>query len=88
MLDNDQSLKNSFNDNTQVFDLQNENEELKSVVEEMTNMIQKLKSELETYKQNVEFNNGIEKDSYVIDLKNKILVHERDYDILKNECSK
>lgn len=44
----------------------------------MTNLIHKLKSELETYKQQNQYDIGIEKDSYVIDLKNKILVYERD----------
>lgn len=54
----------------------------------MTTMIEKLKSELETYKHQTQYDQGVEKDSYVIDLKNKILVQERDYDILKNECNK
>jgi len=51
-------------------------------------MIEKLKSELDTYKHKTTYDQGIEKDSYVIDLKNKILVQERDYDMKKNECNK
>jgi len=58
--------------------VRNENEELKNVIEDMTTMIDKLQGEIAIYKERHSYDNTMQKDSYVLDLKNKLAVWERD----------